>query len=231
MQRTVMSMKLPAILVLWGCVGANMAAADTVAINVTGTINPPGTATTPFNYTQGSYILGFAFRANSAISITQLGAYDSNLAGAAKTFANSPVGIYDLTTNTLLVSATVHASDPATGFFRYASITPVVLNTTDVYAVVGVSETNYYAIGVPASTSPVNAAIRYLSPAYFDSTGGVNGTTTNVLIQPNVFTNGNIFGNPSPPAALNNFGPNFQFTSASGLNAVGAIAQLVSGAS
>ena len=43
-----------------------------------------------FNYTQGSYLEGFEFTANSAISITQLGAYDSNyshLTNGAETFA------------------------------------------------------------------------------------------------------------------------------------------------
>src|ERR1044072_8403311 len=107
----IQSMKLPTMLILCGFVSASIAPADTVAINVTGPINPPGSRTVPFNYTQGSYLLGFAFRASSAINVTQLGSYDSNLAGAPQTFADTPVGIYNLTTKVLLASATVRASD------------------------------------------------------------------------------------------------------------------------
>ena len=35
---------------------------------MTGPINPPAKDTAPFNCTQGTYVLGFVFRANSAIS-------------------------------------------------------------------------------------------------------------------------------------------------------------------
>lgn len=191
-------------LVCCACVVAGTARADSVAISVTGPINPPGGAQ-PFNYTQGSYIAGFAFKVKTPISITQLGFYDSNLAGVAETFNSAPVGVYDLSTNTLLVSATVLTSDPATGFFRYVPITPLALNITDVYAVVGVTGANYYTVGIPASSSPVNAAISYLSPAYYSS-------ATSTLQQPNDFSGGNIFGTPTPPTVLNDFGANFQFT-------------------
>jgi uncharacterized protein (TIGR03437 family) len=189
-------------LVLAACLGAVTARADTVAINLAGPLSPPA-----FNYTQGSYLTGFVFRANSAISITQLGNYDSNLTGASQTFVSAPVGIYDMTTNTLLASASVPPSAPATGLFRYVSISPVTLNTSDTYAIVGVTETNNYAVGVQASAAPANAAIIYVSPAYYTT-----GTTT--LVEPNVFSAGNIFGSPPPPGTLNDFGPNFQFTAA-----------------
>lgn len=196
------------------CAGA--ARADTVAINVTGPINPEAGFVPPFNYTQGSYCAGFAFRVKTAISITQLGFYDSNLTGVPETFANSAVGVYDMSTNSLLVSTTVHASDPASGLFRYASITPLALNTTDTYAIVGITGTNYYAVGVTVNTSPVNAAIDYLSGAGYYSTaaGGSPGydTQTTTLVEPNDFSAGNIFGTPAPPNNLADFGPNFQFT-------------------
>jgi hypothetical protein len=51
----------------------------------------------------------------------------------------------------------------------------------------------------------VNAAISYLTPAYYSS-------PTNTLNQPNDFSGGNIFGNPTPATVLNDFGANFQFT-------------------
>src|ERR1035441_10448034 len=116
-----MRLSMMGALVLAACVCAGTARADTVAINLPGPINPAG-GVLPFNYTQGSYLMGFVFRANSAISITQLGFYDSNLTGVPETFASSAVGVYDMSTNTLLTSATVLPSDPATGLFRYVSI-------------------------------------------------------------------------------------------------------------
>jgi len=211
-------MRLPMMgaVVFAACAGAGRANADTVAISVPGPINPEAGFVQPFNYTQGSYIAGFAFRVNSAISITQLGFYDSNLTGVAETFVNSAVGVYDLSTNTLLTSTTMHASDPATGLFRYVTITPLALNTKDTYAIVGVTGTNYYTVGVQASKAPVNAAIQYLSGAgyYSAASGGSPGFDTQVstLIEPNDFAAGNIFGTPAPPTNLCDFGANFQFT-------------------
>src|SRR5580704_449179 len=200
------------------CVGAGGVKADTVAVDVTGPICPSSVNcgfNQPFNYTQGSYLAGFAFRATSAISITQLGFYDAGLSGGSPSFAPSMVGIYDLSTKTLLVSATVEQSDPATGFFRYVAINPLALNLTDVYAVVGVTGTNQYAVGVPAKTSPVNPAIVYLSSAYYysSSAGGSPGhdTQTNTLVEPDDFSAGNIFGITTPGTDLGDFGANFQF--------------------
>jgi uncharacterized protein (TIGR03437 family) len=215
------------------CASAASLVADSVAIDVTGPICVSAASCTPnqpFNYTQGSYLAGFAFRATSAISITQLGFYDSNLAGTTQTFKASMVGVYDLTTNTLLTSAVVSPSDSPTGFFRYVSITPLAINTTDVYAVVGITGTNYYTVGVPASTSPVNAAIHYLSPAYYYSSDGSpgNDTQTSTLVEPDDFSAGNIFGTPNPPTDLADFGANFQFTEAESsllpaINALGVV--------
>jgi hypothetical protein len=213
-----MKLSIMATLVLAACLGAGTARADTLAIVVPGPINPETGFVQPFNYTQGTYCLGFAFRANSPISITQLGFYDSNLTGVTETFGASAVGVYDLSTNTLVASATVTASAPATGLFRYVSITPLTLNTTDTYAIVGVTGGNYYTVGVPSSTSPVNSAITYLSPAdYYSSSGSPgNDTTSSTLIQPNDFSAGNIFGSPATSAIRADFGPNFQFVTASG---------------
>jgi ankyrin repeat protein len=88
----------------------------TVAVAVT------GLGAVGFNYTEGTYITGFIFRANSAISVTHFGYYDSNLTGRTETFAAHPVGLYDLSTHTLLESTTVQPSDPVTGLFHYAAL-------------------------------------------------------------------------------------------------------------
>jgi hypothetical protein len=157
-----------------------------------------------FNYTQGTYLIGFSFKANRAITVDHLGAYDSSLgsmANGAQTFQATPVGLYDLTTHTLLGTVTVHGSDTAIKVYRYAALTtPVSLNTTDTYAVVWATGTNHYvatqlsAIIVPAD---VNSAVNFVAFAGYGP-GGL--TQTNVIAEPNFFV----------PSALNyDIGPNF----------------------
>jgi uncharacterized protein (TIGR03437 family) len=191
-------------------VGASTARADTVAITVTGLASG-------FNYSQGTYLLGFEFQANSPIAITQLGFYDSNANGAAEAFEDSPVGLYDITTNTLLASATVTASDPLTGFFRYAALSnPIALNTTDTYAIVGISGDNYYTADVPlsATTVQVNAAIDYVNPAYCScNTSGFGESSA--LVEPGYF--------PAGSGLYGDFGPNFQFAAANTTPTIGGV--------
>jgi hypothetical protein len=194
--------------------GGSTGSAGGVAINVPSL----GKA---FNYTQGSYLIGFKFRANSAITIAQLGFWDSNLTSTAETFMPVPVGLYDLSTHALLGSATVHASDPATGFFRYVSLaTPIALNTTDTYAVVGVSGTNYYAVGTngcsggfECSHATVSTAITFLGGACL---GASCLTTTNALAE------------PTDTETWANFGANFMFATGSGGSDAGIDAPITS---
>src|SRR3974390_3353215 len=89
--------------------------ADSSAVGLTGPVNAGNGA----DYTQGSYALGFEFTVNTPISVTQLGAYDSNLAtgGTQETFVASDVGLYDLTTSTLLASAVVTDASTSLGDF------------------------------------------------------------------------------------------------------------------
>jgi len=193
-----------------GTGGAGGSSTGTVAINV------PGLGAAGFNYTQGSYLIGFVFRPNTAISITQLGYYDSNLTGGVQTFQPHAVGVYDLSAHTLLGSATVQPSDPVTGLFHYVSLTtPIALNTTGTYAIVGVTGTNKYSVGITAKEAPVNAAITYLSGAGYGPSNN-NATMTSTLVEPNAFDAGNIFGQPVPTGTLCDFGPNFMFVTGSG---------------
>ena len=162
-----------------------------------------------FNYTQGSYLEGFEFTADRAITITQLGAYDSNLCGlpnGTEKFATVPLAVYDLTTHALLGTVNVSASDPATGVYRYAALsTPITLNTTDIYAVVWVSLTNNYIASPALVASDVNPAINYLAMAGYGP-GGL--TMTSTMVEPDwsftIAANG--------LSALNyDLGPNFIF--------------------
>ena len=186
---------------------ATAAMADTAAISFGG-FGGGG-----FNYTQGTYLAGFEFRVQAAISVTQLGFYDASSNGQPQTFQNAPVGLWDITTNTLLGSVTVTAADPLTGFFRYAALsTPIALNTTDTYAVAGITGTNYYTAGVPPNSSSVvvNAPVVYLAPA-LESSG--ESTT---LHEPDYF--------PTAYGFFADFGSNFQFTTANptGIIAIGS---------
>src|SRR5205814_8231350 len=67
-----------------------------------------------FDYTQGSYSLGWRFTANTNAEVTALGFYDDQKNGLT---GNHPVGIYDVQTRQLVASTTVLPSDPLTGFF------------------------------------------------------------------------------------------------------------------
>lgn len=166
-----------------------------------------------FNYTQGSYLEGFEFTAKNPISITALGAYDSNLSSlpnGAETFATIPVAVWDLTTNGEMASASVTSADPSTGIYRYAKLkSPVALNTSDTYAVVWVSLTNHYVASPVLDESDINPAINYLAYASY-GTGGLQQTET--MVEPNWFYTVAEFGT----AAIGyDLGPDFMLTSTS----------------
>jgi hypothetical protein len=181
----------------------NVGGSNTAALNV------PVTGSGGFNYTQGTYLEGFEFKAKSPISVTQLGAYDSNyskLTNGAETFAPAAVALYNVTTHTQLGSVTVKATDPVTGVFRYAALSaPVALNTADTYAVVWVSSTNHYLASPTLTMADLNSAITYVG---FAGLGGGGLTQTSKMVEPDWFyplTQNGI-------TALNyDIGPNFMF--------------------
>lgn len=163
-----------------------------------------------FNYTQGSYLEGFEFTAKSPITITKLGAYDSNLSSlpnGSETFATVSVAVYDMTTHTLLGSVKVSASDPPTGVFRYTTLSsPITLNTSNTYSVAWVSLSNHYICCPALVASDVNPAITYVA---MDGNGAGGLTQTSVMVEPNWFYPMSQYG----LKALNyDIGPNFMFT-------------------
>jgi hypothetical protein len=128
---------------------------------------------------------GLFFTVNATISVTSLGYVDPG------TVAGNAVGLYDVTTSTLLGSATVTSLDPLTSSFHYSSITPITLTPGDTYAVVG-----YYgdstAVGYDAPNAGAAPQINYLYYAY-DHNGSLDIPTTTDF--------------PTPI-----FGANFQFS-------------------
>jgi hypothetical protein len=204
-----------------GCGGGHSAVTTTTHRSSTTTSSAPTGAgnvalTVPvsgsggFNYTQGSYLEGFEFTANSSISITKLGAYDSNLsslANGSESFVTVPVALYDISSHTLLGSVNVSSSDPPTGVYRYAALSsPVTLNKSDTYSVAWVSLTNYYVASPALVASDVNPAISYVA---MDGNGPGGLTMTSVMLEPNWFYTLSQNG----LSAINyDLGPNFMFT-------------------
>lgn len=186
-------------------------AASKKAIHVA--LKVPVSGSGGFNYTQGSYLEGFEFTANRAITVLKLGAYDANLSqlpNGTESFAKVPVALYDISSNKLLRKVKVTASDPPKGVYRYAALSkPITLNTTDTYAVAWVSLSNYYVASPQLVAKDVNPAITYLAMAG-NGPGGL--TTTNVMVEPNWFYTVSANG----LAAINyDLGPNFLFTTSS----------------
>ncbi len=184
-----------------------------VALTTSGNValTVPVSGSGGFNYTQGTYLEGFEFNANRSISITKLGAYDSNrsaLPRGTETFATVPVALYDITSHTHLGSVNVSASDPPTGVYRYALLPrPITLRTSDTYAVVWVSHTNFYIAEPTLVASDVNPAINYVAMTGLGP-GGL--TMTETMVEPNWFFTKSANG----LTAINwDLGPNFMFTS------------------
>jgi hypothetical protein len=163
-----------------------------------------------FNYTQGSYLEGFEFTANQPISVTALGAYDSNLSSltnGAEQFASVPVALYDLTTHTQLAAVTVSGTDSAVGVYRYVTLaSPIALDTTDDYSVAWVSLTDYYVAEPKLTAAAVDPAITYVA---MDGNGGGGLEQTSKMVEPNWFFTMNEHG---MDAVNYDLGPNFMFT-------------------
>lgn len=103
-------------------ISADASAAPVPAINFTSFTTYSG---------DGPWTLGFQFSTNGAIDVSQLGAFDLNQDGFV---VNHNVGLWDASGN-LLASTTVTSTDPLNGLFRYANISPVLLNAGQNYYV------------------------------------------------------------------------------------------------
>jgi len=128
---------------------------------------------------------GEFFTPTTTISVTALGYV---IPGSS---AGNAVGLYDVSTSTLLASATITSSSTASGSFLYNPITPVSLTAGVEYAVVGFYMAGNGAIGYTAD-SGVGAAPDITFDGYeYDNNSTLDLTTTSY----------------TPPI----FGPNFQY--------------------
>jgi len=180
--------------------------ADSVAVTLGNTWGP--------SLGNGPFTLGWKFSLNSAVSVTGLGVFDSNLDGLAD---SHDVGIFDSVGN-LLVSATVASgtANPLIHQFRYASASVLLTPGTlyDIGTVWG-NDADGFLCGDPLTTDfATDPSINYWTGAYVF--GGSLSAPWNFFNQ----------GNPVY------FGPNFTFTSVPEIDpaGMGSIAALVSGA-
>jgi len=164
--------------------------ADSVALNF-------ASLGTGLNYHQGSYSLGWRFTANQTITVSGLGYYDSLQDGLVE---SHDVGIFDQGNCQLLASATVTPADQITGFFRFHSITPVILTAGHDYYIAGVTGTEQYGINVQDLI--VDPSITFWGFAIYGNT-----QSTSTLQCPN--------GPANAQGIHGDFGPSFKISNSS----------------
>ena len=150
---------------------------------------------------------GLFFTPTTTISVTALGYV---IPGSS---VGNAVGLYDVSTSTLLASATITSSSTVSGSFLYEPITPVSLTAGVEYAVVGLYTAGNGALGYTAD-SGVGAAPDITFDGYkYDGNSTLDLTTTSYT--PSIF------------------GPNFQYVVVSvpeptriGLVAIGLLGAL-----
>jgi len=91
----------------------------------------------------GTQSLGFDFKANSAITVTQLGVYAVTPTSITQ---GQVVYLYDVTTSSVVASAA--ETGPFSVGFNYVNIAPTNLNTTDTYAIFSVFSPSNAQYGV-----------------------------------------------------------------------------------
>jgi hypothetical protein len=149
----------------------SVAKADTTAFTPTLSLNGSGTGND-----------GLFFTPTTAISVTSLGYVDCGFS------VGHDVGLYDVTTSTLLASTTVTiSSTPLKGFY-YNLIAPVLLTPDEEYAIVGTqvpADSNWTADSLTAAPDLIYDGYKYDYNSSLDL--------------------------PSIPYATAYFGPNFQY--------------------
>lgn len=125
-----------------------------------------GSVTAGFDTTNGSWSLGWEFTTNAPVTVTRLGYYDSGKNGLTE---NHDVGVFDSAGN-LLVSTTVLTTDPLTGWFRFHDITPLTLQGSETYYIMGVSGSENYTFGTTGFV--VDASITFVNAESFSPKNG-----------------------------------------------------------
>jgi hypothetical protein len=119
-----------------------------LADDLSWTLTPPGEA----NGNSGLH--GTEFTPTSNITVTGLGYYDDILVGNNGLDVSHAVGIYRVSDQQLLASATVPSgtSAPKTNHFRFVSINPLTLQAGTAYVVAAICTGDWNHIVTPGST-------------------------------------------------------------------------------
>jgi hypothetical protein len=120
-----------ALAALCGAILATSASAGTLAMDFTA----PTT-----NFTNGQWSLGWEFNLTQAVTVTQLGFYDSNQDDLTE---RHEVGIYD-SAGTLLVSGIVAPGDMLVSWFRMTNVAPTVLAAGNGYRIAATTGSEDY---------------------------------------------------------------------------------------
>lgn len=166
------------LLMLWGLVLAVALVAAPASADVAWEWS-----TTTNSGTAGSYSIGAQFNITASYTVRYLGFYDDLGDGLTQSHA---VGIWDSDQN-LLTTATVVSGDPLIGHFRWAAVTPIVLQTNDNYRIAAVTGSENYSWGNTGFFT--DSRVVYVRSAY---------TPSNVLVFPGGFDSN-----------IGYFGPNF----------------------
>ena len=115
------------------------------------------------NNGDGPWTLGFEFSTNTDVNLTHLGSFDFNQDGFV---VSHDVGLWDAA-GKLLVSTTVNSSDTLNGYFRYKTISSILLKAGESYFV-GANgyggSYDTYALTAPDLTTA--SAVNYITSAY-----------------------------------------------------------------
>lgn len=128
--------------------------------------------TTPSDYNRDAFSLGWSFNVLTPFSVTALGFYDAGRDGLIQAH---DVGLWTAG-GSLLASATVIGSDPLISFWRFASITPVVLGVGS-YIIAANNGWEAYPLAGPSGTI-FNSNISYDTDRYLQGTTLQFPTTT-----------------------------------------------------
>jgi len=151
-------------------VGASDVAGDThAAITALALDEPPPPApglVTPIAADSGS-TLGWSFTVDTPVEVTSLGFFDSGLDGLSQPHL---VGIWD-ESQQLLAWAQIDAGEAATisGFYRYASIEPLVLTSGQTY-IIGAT----VPLGTPQAGGPPGTLVADTYPFYNLAAGSLS---------------------------------------------------------
>jgi hypothetical protein len=118
---------------------------------------------TNYDFTNGSWSLGYKFSVTANVVVTALGFYDAN---GAPLKESHQVGIYD-DSGQLLVSTTVSNADALDGHFRYHDFPGIVLQGGHTYYVAAVTGSDNYTWSPTGAYS--DPRVQYLSDAFIRS--------------------------------------------------------------